>query len=229
MTFHVVYTRHYLVNTPNWDATDAKHRGFGPDLLGSMLSDYTLGPASNEKTKEQAAKKNCFRAAKGYGIRNIFFFAPWSDHRIYISPNKLLSLSVGTFCRSHSIAQNYRSLDIFPKTVFKQSKQCWSNEARPKVYLQWKHISFGCTILVTCYSVTCGMCCSSFQLRTKSTKQNYLVENMIAALTFTFTSLFGSHFWLGSFAKSLSSAKVKHKILVVNWNVMIKIQSRTGC
>ena len=100
VTFHVVYTRHYLVNTPNWDATDAKHRGLDPDLLGSMLSDYTLGPVSNEKTKEQAIKKNCFRAAKGHGIRNIFFFAPWSDHRIYISPKKLLSLSAGTFHRS---------------------------------------------------------------------------------------------------------------------------------
>ena len=128
-----------------------------------MLSDYTPGPASNEKTKEQAAKKNCFRAAKGPGIRCIYiFFVPWSDHRIYISPSRLLSLSAGTFCRSHSIAQNYRSLDIFPKTVFKQSKQCWSNEARPKVYLQWKHISFGCTILVTCYCDLWNVNCKKY-------------------------------------------------------------------
>ena len=116
VTFHVVYTRHYLVNTPNWDATDAKHRGFDPDLLGSMLSDYMLGPASNEKTKEQAAKKNCFRAAKGHGIRNIFFLCAmeWPQN-LHISQQAPIS-----------IGRYFPQVKITGHSIF-SPKQCLNN------------------------------------------------------------------------------------------------------
>ena len=152
------------------------------------------------------------------------------DDKSYLHKN------IWTFIYSHENSYIFNTL--FPSSLVPlfQSESVWVQNILMKMSLICMKIKL-CTELIFTWKVSHldsvwnrgTRELGNGPLKTRQNiNQDYLAKNMITALTFTFTSLFGSQLWLSSFVKSLSPCKAKCKILVAKLKAMLKLLRITG-